>query len=594
MSHDICQLLSLRRHKIVKIVAGGSVINRVISPFFLETLLFALDVLTDLANGSKLINNEHPVLGYLMLILVCLPVALVCFVGIVGVAYLSYDWFDHARVYVKGLENPTKKERKQLKRNWGTGGTCKAQDEQSEELKEVHTAAQEEKGIISLGQKMTKAVEKTKADLKKKTELKRIGNKMVESAVKTGEELLESTEAALVKEKERIDNEELLRERDMEEKNTMEEIKEIITKLKVYAQTAITAINSFKKLGARARIIISVVALSLLVALYIPVVVLLTIFYIVYVIACGIRRMIYPNPEWVLDDLVKEEAVGVFFSPDVAAALLAVEICLESGPQAGVGKSFKRKTECTFFPGQYTIVTLEPSPDHSRIMQYLGMAVSLISLTKGCATWMLFTGFNVFKHFGNTKKQIPVSLSSVVKSLAFFLPHVVFRITAMSVSLAFLRKWGLIPCIVDVVTHVILIRIVDVRDKSLFISFPMTLLSPTVAVPTAKNHQHFLKLSILASSIIQLLTLICVLLLPSMAFFTYLPSLPFTPLMLDFLPLMNTTDTLLCTKGLHHLNFNTSTMNHTLPFCYPSSFSVDKTFSQGKFSQSVLFDICII
>ena len=217
------------------------------------------------------------------------------------------------------------------------------------------------------------------------------------------------------------------------------------------------------------------------------------------------------------------------------------------------------------------------------------MAISLISLTKGCSTWMLFTGFNVFKHFGNTKKQIPEALSSVVKSLAFFLPHVVFRITAMSVSLAFLRKWGLIPCIVDVVTHVILIRIVDVSDKSLFISFPMTLLSPTVAVPTAKNHQKFLQLSLLASTIIQLITLICVLLLPAMAFFTYLPSVPFTPLMSDLLSLMNTKDTMLCTKGFHHLNFNTTLVNHTLPPWCPTSFSVDEKCSSGMFSQGDSF-----
>ena len=132
-----------------------------------------------------------------MLTLVCLPVALVCFVGILGVAYMSYDRFDHARVYVKGRENPTKKERKQLKRNWGRGGMCKAQDEQSEETIEIKTATQEEEGFMSVGQKMKRAVEKTKADLKKKTELKRIGNEMLESAVNTGKELLESTEAVL-------------------------------------------------------------------------------------------------------------------------------------------------------------------------------------------------------------------------------------------------------------------------------------------------------------------------------------------------------------------------------------------------------------
>ena len=345
-----------------------------------------------------------------MLTLVCLPVALVCFVGILGVAYMSYDWFDHARVYVKGRENPTKKERKQLKRNWGRGGMCKAQDEQSEETIEIKTATQEEEGFMSVGQKMTRAVEKTKADLKKKTELKRIGNEFLESAVNTGKELLESTEAALVEEEERLGNEELFRNKDKEDKDTMEEIQENLMKLKVYAQTARTAINSFKKLGARTRILISVIILSLLVALYIPVVVFLTVIYILYVIACGIRRIYDPNPEWVLDDLVKEKGSGVFFSPDVAAALLAVEICLESGPQAGVGKSLASNIECTFFPGQYTIVTLEPSPDpYSRTLQYLGMAISLISLTKGCSTWMLFTGFNVFKHFGNTKKQIPVA-----------------------------------------------------------------------------------------------------------------------------------------------------------------------------------------
>ena len=97
----------------------------------------------------------------------------------------------------------------------------------------------------------------------------------------------------------------------------------------------------------------------------------------------------------------------------------------------------------------------------------------------------------------------------------------------------------------------------------------MTILSPTIFSVTDDSRRLFLEISILASSVILLISLLAIRLLPILSYISLLFYIPMAPNIFRLLSLLDSRDLLLCTNGLHHLNFDTTTYNYTYPACSP-------------------------
>ena len=96
--------------------------------------------------------------------------------------------------------------------------------------------------------------------------------------------------------------------------------------------------NRNEDMGGLCRLVFSVLGLSIIVALYVPAVILITTLYIVFVILCGVKQFCNPTGNWEAE--FEAGGWGGIFSPTVAMILMAVEVCLESGPQSSVGEEW--------------------------------------------------------------------------------------------------------------------------------------------------------------------------------------------------------------------------------------------------------------
>ena len=77
----------------------------------------------------------------------------------------------------------------------------------------------------------------------------------------------------------------------------------------------------------------------------------------------------------------------------------------------------------------------------AQIFQGVGIATSILSITKGCAEWWV-------RSSGNVKNA---TLGQILQAFPFFLPHVLFRTSALAFTAAFLGYWTLIPLIFTVI-----------------------------------------------------------------------------------------------------------------------------------------------
>ena len=94
-------------------------------------------------------------------------------------------------------------------------------------------------------------------------------------------------------------------------------------------------------------------------------------------------------------------------------------------------------------PGLYILLVLGPAEGFvDKIIQFLGLAASLLSVVKGIAEFHLYTSFNVGEEKENQK---PVNLFQLLKSSTFFLPHTLFRSLSIAVIAAFIGYYAFIP-----------------------------------------------------------------------------------------------------------------------------------------------------
>ena len=66
----------------------------------------------------------------------------------------------------------------------------------------------------------------------------------------------------------------------------------------------------------------------------------------------------------------------------------------------------------------------------SRFFQITGILASLVSISKACSEWHVYTGYNM----NFEKKQVSPNFLTIVKAAFFFAPHIVFRTTSIYAS----------------------------------------------------------------------------------------------------------------------------------------------------------------
>ena len=164
------------------------------------------------------------------------------------------------------------------------------------------------------------------------------------------------------------------------------------------------------------------------------------------------------------------------------------------------------------------------------MLQYLGIAASLISICKGTSDWWART------KTGGVKEPTFVE---TIKAALFFTPHLIFRAVAMSMCAGFLGYYVICPmtiiAIVVLCNCLCLFKIADEAgdEGPLLFTFFLTIAAPITAFSESYTNRKLMKRAITTFTIVLLTTLTIIRLLPII----------FSP------------DTLVATYGLRHINF---------------------------------------
>ena len=177
--------------------------------------------------------------------------------------------------------------------------------------------------------------------------------------------------------------------------------------------------------------------------------------------------------------------------------------------------------------------------------------------------------------------KIPTKLLPVLKAMAFFVPHTVFRTASLSVVAAYFRLYALIPLSIYAIVSLPVGSYAMCGEFSCggvmftLLTLPLYIFTPAVLNPFDKHFRKLLKRTMLLST---LFLLPCLLLIRLLAL---LPS-----------------STIHCTLGLSHININ----SEDIPECSPcffnhttydnitsgnistSNFTVNNSISSGNFS----------
>ena len=159
--------------------------------------------------------------------------------------------------------------------------------------------------------------------------------------------------------------------------------------------------------------------------------------------------------------------------------------------------------------------------------------------------------------------KIPTKLLPVLKAMAFFVPHTVFRTASLSVVAAYFRLYALIPLsIYAIVSLPVGSYAMDGEFSCVGVMFtlltlPLYIFTPAVLNPFDKDFRKLLKSTMLLSTLF---------LLPCLLLTRLLPLLP--------------SSTIHCTLGLSHININ----SEDIPECSPCFFNntADSNITSGN------------
>ena len=122
----------------------------------------------------------------------------------------------------------------------------------------------------------------------------------------------------------------------------------------------------------------------------------------------------------------------------------------------------------------YVILTTGLSKSLTKaFFQVGGIIASFASVSKFCAEWHIFTGYNTGR--SEYPNPIPPEFSSSLKAMLFFAPHVIFRTASSALVLAYLKLYALIPLAVFLITSISICCLVFKEYNSLPLSLLLVL-----------------------------------------------------------------------------------------------------------------------
>ena len=139
------------------------------------------------------------------------------------------------------------------------------------------------------------------------------------------------------------------------------------------------------------------------------------------------------------------------------------------------------------------------------VLEYIGIALSILSITKRCVTWWMTRG--------PAQGTPPPSSHSIKAALGFFLPHIAFRTTALAFCWRFLgynTLWSIsIILLHTIVTFAYLYKNEEIpRSKEgLLFSAVLSLLAPLAFLPDERSHRLLMKRTLVCINIVLLSTL---------------------------------------------------------------------------------------
>ena len=177
-----------------------------------------------------------------------------------------------------------------------------------------------------------------------------------------------------------------------------------------------------------------------------------------------------------------------------------------------------------------------PEDDTARTLQYVGITASLLSITKGCAEWWVRSrDANYFAFdFDFVTRDAPIS--KTLQASMYFLPHILFRTSALAFAAAFLGYYSLIPTISAILVVFCLCwnhRADEDDDDEGGWTCIATVFAPIALAAGSPYSRTLMKRGI---------TIFTTILLLSLTF-------------IRLLPVMVHPDNLVSTYGLRHLNF---------------------------------------
>jgi len=252
--------------------------------------------------------------------------------------------------------------------------------------------------------------------------------------------------------------------------------------------------------------------------------------YMIFIIVAGFVKLCMPVIE---DDDDDVDGLSVFSSLSglvntFAPIFRMLELVGESYPQALLGLFIQ--------------IVLKPRESMmERKIQYVGLCTSIISIIKGCSDqWV--------RESPKKGQKEPALLEWLQVSL-YFLPHVLFRLLALSFVFAFLGYYSIIVLAIIALAGLCLtlpeiLKLEwntddDDEDVGIFalLSLVLSLLAPISLASSWRSHRLIMKRTITSTTICLLVTL----------------------LLIRTGPLLVEEDLLLHTNGLCHLNFLDST-----------------------------------
>ena len=161
-----------------------------------------------------------------------------------------------------------------------------------------------------------------------------------------------------------------------------------------------------------------------------------------------------------------------------------------------------------FFAGIFRQIVEGPSDDPlDMIFDYGGIAFSILSITRRCVNWWMTRG--------PMEGPSPPFTHSLKAATFYFLPHMLFRSTALAFCCRFLGYNAIWPIAIIVIHTGVSFFFLHKKEENvrsrngLFLSAILSLFAPLALFPDESSHRALMKRTILCKNIVFLFTLIC-------------------------------------------------------------------------------------